>query len=75
MKRNITLAGDIAGTLLRMFVADARLTVATLALLGLIHMLRLTELPDAVTGGLLLLGCLFILVDATLQGAERRRPA
>ncbi|MFV3127269.1 hypothetical protein [Niveispirillum sp. KHB5.9] len=74
MKRKQTLIGDIGQTLVGMFLADLRLTLSTLALLCLVHVLRLTELPDPVVGGLLLAGCLSILVDAALQGAERRRP-
>ena len=64
---------DVAKELLGMFLADARLTAATLVLVaivpGLVTALRIEPLLG---GGVLLLGCLAILVEAALREARRR---
>lgn len=64
---------DVAKELLGMFLADARLTAATLVLVaivaGLVIALRIEPLLG---GGVLLLGCLAILVEAALREARRR---
>lgn len=64
---------DVAKELLGMFLADARLTTATLALValvaGLVVALRIEPLLG---GGVLLLGCFAILVEAAIREARRR---
>lgn len=59
-----------------MFLADARLSLATLALVGLMAGLIIgLGLPPRLGGALLALGCLAVLVEAVLREAHRRRPS
>jgi hypothetical protein len=65
---------EVAKELLGMFLADARLTTATLVVLvaivaGLVVALRIEPLQG---GCVLLLGCLAILVEAAVREARRR---
>ena len=64
---------EAAKELLGMFLADARLTAATLVLVlvvaGLVVGLRVRPLLG---GCVLLLGCLAILVEAAVREARRR---
>ncbi len=58
-----------------MFAADARLTLAILALVAIVAGLILALGVDPlIAGGALLLGCHLILVEAALREARRRRP-
>ncbi len=70
----MTLLRDIAKELLGMFLADARLTGAILALVllvaGLVSSLGVELL---IGGGTLLVGCLAILVEAAVREARHRR--
>jgi hypothetical protein len=69
----MSIVTDIAKELLAMFIADARLTMAVLFLVGCVAVLvmafRLAPLP---AGALLILGCLGILIDASRRGAKER---
>jgi hypothetical protein len=64
---------EVAKELLGMFLADARLTAATLVLVaivaGLVVVLRVEPLLG---GGILLVGCLAILVEAAVREVKSR---
>ena len=70
----MNILADVAAELFGMFVADARLSAAILALVagvaGLIGMLGVEPL---VGGGVLLVGCHLILVEAAVREARKRR--
>jgi hypothetical protein len=67
----MTLIRDIANELLGMFLADARLSGAILLLVVLVGALVASLGTNAfLDGGLLLFGCLAILVAAALRGAR-----
>jgi len=70
----MTLLRDVAAELVGMFLADARLSAAILALVllaaGLVRALGAAPL---VAGGLLLGGSLAILVEAAVREARRQR--
>jgi hypothetical protein len=69
------LLRDIARTLLGMFLADARLTIAILVLVTLVAGLILILGVDSLVGGsVLLAGCLIILVEAAVRETRRRNP-
>jgi hypothetical protein len=71
----MTLLRDIARTLLGMFLADARLTIAILVLVTLVAGLILILGVDSLVGGsVLLAGCLIILVEAAVRETRRRNP-
>lgn len=64
---------DVARELLGMFLADARLTTATLALVALVAGLVVAmKIEPLLGGGLLFLGCLAILVEAAIREARHR---
>ncbi|HZS83816.1 MAG TPA: hypothetical protein VFA50_13155 [Stellaceae bacterium] len=69
----MSIIAEVAKELLGMFLADARLTTTTLALVaivaGLVVALRVEPLLG---GGVLLLGCLAILVETVVREARRR---
>lgn len=65
---------DVAKELLGMFIADARLTTATLVLVALVAGLVITVKVEPLWGGcVLFLGCLMILVEAAIREARRQR--
>lgn len=65
---------DVAKELLGMFLADARLTMATLVLVAIVASLVVAfRVEPLLGGGVLLLGCLAILVEAAVREARRRR--
>jgi len=69
----MTLLREIAGELIGMFLADSRLTAAVLALVALVAGLVLAlGLDPLIAGGVLLIGCHLILVEAALREARRR---
>jgi hypothetical protein len=58
---------------LGMFLADARLTTATLVLVAIVAGLVVALQAEPLLGGcVLLLGCLAILVEAAVREARRR---
>ena len=69
----MSIIGDVFKELFSMFLADARLTFATLFLVaivgGLVHGL---EVEPLLAGTVLLLGCLGILVGTTSREARDR---
>jgi Flp pilus assembly protein TadB len=65
---------DVAKELLGMFLADARLTGATLILVAAVAALIVWLGADPMVGGfLLLIGSLLIVVEAAVREAKRRR--
>jgi hypothetical protein len=70
----MTLLRDIASKLVGMFLADARLTGAILALAAIVAGLVISIGIDSLIGGFaLLIGCHLILVEAVVREARRRR--
>ncbi len=64
---------EVAKELLGMFLADARLTTATLVLVTIVAGLVVAlHLEPLVGGSVLLLSCLVILVEAAVREAKRR---
>lgn len=64
---------EVARELLGMFLADARLTTATLVLVAIVAGLVVALRVESLLGGsVLLLGCLVILVEAAVREARRR---
>lgn len=65
---------DVVRELFGMFVADLRLAIGVLVLVGVVAWLAngLGE-PSALCGALLLLGSLAIVLEATLRQARRTR--
>jgi hypothetical protein len=69
----MSIIGDVAKELLGMFLADARLTTAILLLVvGLGGLIFVVQIEPLVAGGVLLVGCLAILVEAALREARER---
>jgi hypothetical protein len=69
----MSILRDVAKELLGMFLADARLTTATLVLVALVSALVLAVKIEPLWGGFLLfLGCLAILVSAASREAKQR---
>jgi len=60
---------DVATELLGMFWADARLTTAILLLVALTAGITIGFHASLAGGGLLLIGCLLILIEVTARGA------
>lgn len=69
----MSVLGDILSELFGMFVSDARLTAAILALVLIAAVLiDTTDLPPLVGGGVLLLGSIAILVASVGRAARAR---
>lgn len=69
----MSIAKEVATEILGMFLADARLTAATLILVAVVAILVLVlHIEPLVGGGLLLLGSLAILVEAAARESFRR---
>jgi hypothetical protein len=68
----MTVIGDVFKELFGMFVTDARLTLAILLLVGVVAGLA-SALPAApyLAGGVLLFGCVAIVVGAAAREARR----
>ncbi|WP_413988156.1 hypothetical protein ACMDCR_19265 [Labrys okinawensis] len=65
---------EVLRELVGMFVADARLTIATLILVAAVAALVLgLRVEPLLCGGVLLAGCLVILIEAVLREARHRR--
>ncbi len=67
----MTLARDIVKELVGMFVADARLSVSILILV-LIAWALAASLSPLLAGGILVLGCLAVLVSTVAHEARER---
>ena len=73
----MTILRDVLAELLGMFVSDARLTAAVLALVAVAAVLERTLAGAPLIGGAVLLaGCLGLLIGSVVLAArERRRKA
>ncbi|CAM5765552.1 hypothetical protein LMIY3S_01521 [Labrys miyagiensis] len=70
----MTVFLDVIRELVGMFVADARLTIATLVLVFAVAALAVVlRVAPLLCGGALLAGCLVILVEAVVREARLRR--
>jgi hypothetical protein len=67
----MSLALDIAKELLGMFVADVRLSISILILVPIFWALA-TKLSPLLAGGMLVLGCLAVLVSTVAHEARER---
>lgn len=63
---------DVAKELFGMFLADAKLTAATLVLVAIVAALLAGYVEPLVGGAVLLLGCLALLIEATVREARHR---
>ena len=64
---------DVLAELFSMFVTDARLTLATLALVALAAVLILVfKIDPLIGGGVLLVGCFAIVIEATIRETKSR---
>lgn len=64
---------DVLSELFCMFVADARLTAAILAIVVVVALLiKWTSMPPLAGGVLLLLGCIAVLLASIYREANRR---
>jgi hypothetical protein len=69
----MSIIGEVAKELVGMFLADARLTTATLVLVAIVAGLVIAVRVQPLLGGcVLLLGCLAILVETAVREARRR---
>jgi len=69
----MSILKDVAAELFSMFVSDARLTAAILAVvLVTAALIDLAEAPSVVGGAFLLAGCIAILVLSVRREARRR---
>lgn len=70
----MSILNEVAKELLGMFLADARLTATTLVLVAVVAVLvHVLHVDPLVGGGILLLGCPAILIEATAREASRKR--
>ena len=71
----MSIIRDLYHELLGMFVADGRLALATLFLVAVVAALvDVVRVGPFVAGGILLFGCLAILVEAASREASGRGP-
>lgn len=63
---------DVAKELFGMFLDDAKLTAATLVLVAIVAALLAGHVEPLLDGAVLLLGCLALLVEATVREARHR---
>jgi hypothetical protein len=61
---------EIAAEIIGMFVGDGWLTLAVLAVVGAAAAMIAGGLAPLGAGGLLLIGCLFVLVESVRRGAR-----
>jgi hypothetical protein len=67
----VTILRDVAAELVGMFLGDARLALATLLLVAVAGVLARWQGAPLLAGGVLLLGCLAIVVGAAVHRARR----
>lgn len=69
----IRIVADVTKELLGMFLADARLTVSILVLVGIAAgLVDWLSVSPVVGGGLLVVGSLLILVEAVVRKSKQR---
>lgn len=65
---------EVVKELVSMFLADARLTIATLILVAVVAaLINALHIAPLVGGAVLLAGCVAILIAAAAREAKRRR--
>ena len=69
----MTIFIDVIKELFAMFVTDARLTVAVLILVAIVAWLIAVGVNPILCGGLLLLGSVLMVMEATAREAGRKR--
>ena len=67
----MSIISEVATELFSMFMADRRLTIATLVLVAIVAVV--TPIQPLVGGIILFCGCLAIVVEAAVREAKRRR--
>jgi hypothetical protein len=60
----MTMLNEFASEIVGMFMADGRLSAAVLALIAVVALLIDTGLTPLLGGGVLLVGCLVLLVES-----------
>ena len=69
----MSIVGDVFKELLGMFLTDARLTTLILLLVAIVGgLVAALPVEPFLAGGVLLFGCLAILVEAACRGAKGR---
>lgn len=69
----MTIIGDVLAELFGMFLGDLRLSAAIGCVVALAAALvRLSRVPTILAGGVLLLGCLAVVLVAVLREAKQR---
>lgn len=70
----MTILRDVIAELLGMFVGDARLTAAVLIVVAVAAVLiDVGDLSPLLGGGVLLVGCLVVLMGAVLRAARHQK--
>lgn len=70
----MTILKDVLAELFGMFVGDARLSAAILAVVAVAALaIDAGGAPPLVGGALLLIGCLAVMIGAVLRTARRKR--
>lgn len=70
----MTVFEEVARDLVKMFVADARMTAAVLAVVALVWAtMALAHAPGLAAGALLALGCLGVLLASVASAARAAR--
>lgn len=70
----MTLLKDVLGELIGMFVGDARLSAAVLIVVALsAALIDLAGVEPLLGGGLLLAGCLLLVVESVRRSARRAK--
>lgn len=70
----MTILKDVVAELFGMFVGDARLTAAVLLVVAVAAaLIDLGHVPPLIGGGVLLVGCLVVLVAAVARAARRQK--
>lgn len=69
----MTILKDVLAELFGMFVSDARLTAAVLAVVAVAAgLIGPGGVPPLIGGGVLLIGCLAVLLGAVARAARRK---
>lgn len=72
----MTILKDVFAELFGMFVGDARLTAAVLVVVAIAAaLIDLGGVSPLIGGGVLLVGCLIVLVSAVARAARRQKAA
>ena len=67
---------EVLAELFSMFMTDARMSLSTVALVIIVAgLLKFAALSALVAGGLLLVGCLVIVIEAAVRDTRKRAAA